>query len=141
MRSLRDREVATCASGRAIEVGDVAPDFGCIISGTQHRLTDFRGSPVVLAFHGAEWDPAHREHIETYNRLITSLGGIAGMRLLEIGGTGPWRDLSFGDQAVSLPVLSTADESIAERFGVGRGPAVFVIDADGIVRWEQVGPM
>ena len=105
-----------------------------------HRLSDFRGSPVVLAFHGAEWDPARAEHIETYNKLIASLGGLAGTRLLQIGGAGPWRELSFADAALSLPVLA-ADSAIAERYGVGRDPAVFVIDAKGMVRWSQVGPV
>ena len=105
-----------------------------------HRLSDFRGSPVVLAFHGTEWDPARAEHIETYNRLIASLGGVAGTRLLQIGGTGPWRDLSFTDASLSLPVLA-ADLAIAERYGVGNDPAVFVIDSTGVVRWSQVGPI
>jgi xanthine dehydrogenase YagT iron-sulfur-binding subunit len=123
-----------------ISVGDEAPDFDLAHSGPQQRLSDFRGSPVVLAFHGAEWDPARAEHIETYNRLIGSLGGIAGARLLQIGGEGPWRALSFSDAALSLPVLSPLDTAIAKRYGVADESAVFVIDAEGIVRWAQVGP-
>jgi len=141
MRSLIDREPHTC-HGRhvAVEVGDEAPDFDFAVAGAAHQLSDFRGSPVVLAFHGSQWDPARAEHIETYNRLIASLGGVAGTRLLQIGGAGPWRDLSFTDSALSLPVLS-ADSAVAERYGVGSEPAVFVIDATGIVRWSQVGPI
>ena len=132
MRSLIDRE--------PIQAGDDAPDFEFVAGGATHRLSDFRGSPVVLAFHGAQWDPACAEHIETYNRLIASLGGVAGARLLQIGGAGPWRDLSFTDAALSLPVLA-ADSAVAEQYGVGGEPAVFVIDASGIVRWSQVGPI
>jgi len=123
-----------------IQPGDDAPDFAFAAGGDTHQLSDFRGSPVVLAFHGTEWDPARAEHIETYNRLIASLGGVAGTRLLQIGGAGPWRDLSFTDAALSLPVL-TADSAVAERYGVGGAPAVFVIDGSGIVRWSQVGPI
>ena len=141
MRSLIDREPARCqATSVTVEVGDDAPDFDFPAGDATHRLSDFRGSPVVLAFHGAHWDPARAEHIETYNRLIASLGGIAGTRLLQIGGDGPWRDLSFTDAALSLPVLA-ADSAVAERYGVGGEPAVFVIDANGIVRWSQVGPI
>lgn len=132
MRSLIDRE--------PIQPGDIAPDFVLVSGSATHRLSDFRGSPVVLAFHGAEWDPARAEHIETYNKLIASLGGVAGTRLLEIGGAGPWRHLSFTDAALSLPVLA-ADSAVAERYGVGGEPAVFVIDASGVVRWSQVGPI
>ena len=137
MSSLLDRESSNIVH---IAPGDLAPDFH--LKGVDgQRLSDFRGSPVVLAFHGVEWDPARAEHIETYNRLIASLGGVAGARLLEIGGEGPWRALSFTDAALSLPVVSAQDADIAKRFGIGDEPAVFVIDAEGIVRWAQVGPM
>ena len=132
MHSLIDRE--------PIQPGDDAPDFAFVHAGVTHHLADFRGSPVVLAFHGAEWDPVRAEHIETYNKLIASLGGVAGARLLQIGGAGPWRDLSFSDAALSLPVL-VANSAVAECYGVASEPAVFVIDATGVVRWSQVGPV
>jgi len=142
MRSLIDREPATCRrTERAIEAGDEAPDFEFTSAGSTRRLSDFRGSPVVLAFHGAQWDPARAEHIDTYNRLIGKLGGLAGARLLEIGGDGPWRELRFADEALSLPVVTPGDTSIASCYGSGDEPAVFVIDGDGIVRWALVGPM
>jgi xanthine dehydrogenase YagT iron-sulfur-binding subunit len=133
MRSLLDPE-------SAIEPGDDAPEFIFTSPpGQRHRLSDFRGSPVVLAFHGAQWDPARREHVETYNRLIASLGGVAGARLLEIGGDGPWRDLTFADESLALPVIDATDDDIARRYGVGAEPAVFVIDASGVVRFAQFG--
>lgn len=123
-----------------IEAGDDAPDFELSGASPQRKLSDLRGSPVVLAFHGAHWDPARAEYVETYNRLVASLGGVAGTRLLEIGGDEPWRSLTFADGEISLPVLSSADGEIARRYGVGSDPAVFVIDAEGVVRWAQVGP-
>jgi xanthine dehydrogenase YagT iron-sulfur-binding subunit len=133
MRSLID-------SSAAIEPGDVAPDITFTSgAGVSHRLCDFRGSPVVLAFHGSHWDPARAEHVEVYNRLIASLGGVAGTRLLEIGGDGPWRDLTFVDESLALPVLNSSDAEAANRYGVGEEPAVFVIDGKGVVRWAQMG--
>ena len=72
---------------------------------------------------------------------MARLGGVAGTRLLEIGGDEPWRHLTFADGEMSLPVLSSSDSEIAQRYGIGTEPAVFVIDAEGIVRWAQVGPM
>ena len=142
MRSLIDREPATCRRDcMVIGPGDEAPDFELATTGSTRRLSDFRGSPVVLTFHGAHWDPARAEHIDTYNRLTASLGGLAGARLLEIGGDGPWRELKFADEAVALPIFSPNGASIAARYGAGDEPAVFVIDAEGIVRWSQVGPL
>ena len=142
MRSLIDREpLACCKSGTMIEPGDAAPDLELSGSSGKSTLSEVRGSPVVLVFHGAQWDPARAEYVETYNRLVSSLGGLAGARLLEIGGDEPWRRLRFSDGTISLPVLSSSDSAIAERYGIGTEPAVFVIDADGFVRWSQVGPM
>jgi xanthine dehydrogenase YagT iron-sulfur-binding subunit len=141
MRSLLTPELASwCDAPTVIQPGDEAPDFAIQSTGAHRRLIDFRGSPVVLAFHGAHWDPARAEHVELYNRLIGSLGGVAGARLLEIGREGPFHDLTFTDAALSLPVLGPTDDDVAKRYGVGTEPAVFVIDAEGIVRWSQIGP-
>ena len=83
-------------------------------------LSEFRGSPVVLLFHSAEWNPAEREVIDTYNRLIASLPASvsAGARLVHVAGEGAWRDLTFDDDALALPVIE-ADASIARKLGVG----------------------
>ena len=135
MRLLTDAPPAS-----QLEPGDDAPDFAFTSpTGQRHQLSDFRGSPVVLAFHGSHWDPADAEHIDTYNQLVASLGGVAGTKLLEIGGGGPWRDFTFADESLALPVLTLTDEDIARRYGLGREPAVLVIDAGGIVRFAQTG--
>lgn len=141
MRSLIDREPAWCGPAGMIEPGDHAPEFIFTVDGSPRRLSEFRGSPVVVVFHGTHWDPARDEYVDAYNRLVSSLGGVAGARLLEIGGMGPWRDLTFTDAALSLPVVTSADSDIARRYGIGDEPAVFVIDGTGVVRWSQVGPM
>ena len=121
--------------------GDQAPDFALGDGGTgpARRLSDFRGSPVVLAFHPPHWDPARGEHVETYNRLIGSLPGLAGTRLLSIGDAGPWRKLTFADDAIALPVLTDDSGDVAALYGVEGSAAVFAIDADGIVRWRHSG--
>ena len=103
-------------------------------------LSQFRGSPVVLLFHSTEWNPAEREVVETYNRLIASLPASvsAGARLVRVGGEGAWRDLTFDDDALALPIIE-ADASIAQRLGVEAEPGVVVLDADGEVRWRHTG--
>jgi xanthine dehydrogenase YagT iron-sulfur-binding subunit len=103
-------------------------------------LSQFRGSPVVLLFHSSEWNPAEREVIETYNRLIASLPASvsAGARLVRVGGDGAWGDLTFDDDALALPVIE-GDASIARTLGVDTESAVVVLDADGEVRWRHTG--
>ena len=127
------------AGGPAIPgCGDEAPDLDLVTAGGTARLSDFRGSPVILVFHPPHWDPARSEHVETYNRLIASLPGIAGARLLSIGADGPWRELSFPGETLTLAVLTDPNAAGAVRYGVAGTAAVFVIDAQGIVRWSSV---
>src|SRR5690349_21159494 len=119
-----------------LDVGDPAPDF-TLSGGAGRRLSDLRGSPVVLAFHAATWDPTRAEQVEAYNRLIERLPGLAGTRLLSISGDGPWRELTFADESLALPVVSGDTAALARLYGVEHGSAVFVVDGDGIVRWRH----
>ena len=49
---------ASAARGAALEVGDVAPDFTLPDEhGTLHRLSDYRGRRVVLAFYPKDFTP------------------------------------------------------------------------------------
>ena len=102
-------------------------------------LAEFHGSPVIVVFHPPHWDPARAEHVEMYNRLIATLPGLAGTRLLSIGDAGPWRALEFDGETIALPVVMDSAGALARRFGVADGPAVVVLDAEGAVRWRRVG--
>ncbi|HEV7703700.1 MAG TPA: 2Fe-2S iron-sulfur cluster-binding protein [Gemmatimonadaceae bacterium] len=121
------------------EIGDLAPDFEPYDDEARpFSLRNFRGSPVVLAFSSSHWDPAAREQVENYNRLIARLPGLAGARLLRIGANGPWRELGFADAQLSIPVIADGGAELATRYGVYDEAAVFVIDAHGVVRWRHV---
>lgn len=123
----------------ALLAGHEAPDFSVLTAaGESRRLADFRGSPLVIVFHAPGWDPARQEHIDAYNRLIAVLPGAGGARLVSVGGDGPWRSFAFTDGDVSLPVLDGAPGA-AEAFGVGAHSAVFVVDSDGVIRWQHIG--
>lgn len=139
-RSSLDSQLHSCAaSAKPPEVGDAAPDFNELDrSGQSLSLSDFRGSPVVLTFFSGHWDPATAEHVENYNRLIARLPGLAGARLLRIGREGPWREFGFADTQLSIPVITDGSAALALSYGVGDGPAVFVIDASGVIRWRHL---
>jgi xanthine dehydrogenase YagT iron-sulfur-binding subunit len=125
----------------SIRPGGEAPDFALpSVNGRIRRLSDFRGSPVILVFHPTHWDPSRAEHIETYNRLISSLPGVAGARLVSIGDADPWRELTFADDSFALPVVTQVGDDVANRYGVAGDAAVFVIDGDGVVRWCATDP-
>ena len=63
MRSLTDREPARYGRAGMIEPGDDAPEFTFTVDGSLRRLSEFRGSPVVVVFHGTHWDPARDEYV------------------------------------------------------------------------------
>ena len=127
---------------RSIGVGEPAPDFALADAlGRPRRLSDFRGSPVVLAFParaGERWDPARTEYVDAYNRLVARVPGGSGARLLRVGGGGErWRELTFADDAAAIPVVTEDDAAVAAAYGVTEGAAVFVLDEAGTVRWRS----
>src|SRR5438128_4295383 len=133
-------QLSTPLDARPLVPGDVVPDAPITLrNGEAGSLRDLRGSPIVLTFHAPHWDPAHREQIAAYNRLIASLPDGAGAQLLSAGGDELWHEFIFDDATVALQVLSDANEDLAPRFGVRDEPAVFVIDRDGVIRWRHVG--
>src|SRR5215510_2841275 len=110
-----------------------APDF--LIAnpdGSGHtRLSDFRGSPVVLSFHPPNWDPCRAEQIALFNRLLARFLG-PGETLVSMSLEGIWCHLQFDDQVARLPLLRAPDGDIAASYGVSGASAVFVLDGDGI---------
>ena len=137
--SLASRAGSLSQANPSPQIGEPAPDFGEHDRPRGvHLLASFRGSPVVLVFSSSRWDPAAAEHVEGYNRLISRLPGLAGARLLRIGPDGPWRELGFADAELSIPVITEGSAEMARRYGVREGPAVFVIDAAGVIRWRHV---
>jgi len=124
---------------RSPEVGDLAPDLEPQDDDdSAFSLRRFSGSPVVLAFSSSRWDPAASEQVQSYNRLIARMPGLAGARLLHIGANSPWCELGFADAQLSIPVIADGGAELAKLYGVHDEPAVFVIDAHGIVRWRHV---
>src|SRR5262245_40703905 len=119
------------------ETGCQAPDFELTDhAGQQRRLSELRGSPVLLAFHPTHWDPSWAEYVRAYNRVISN-GESHGARLLSVVGAGAWQTLVFDDASLDFPAACIDVGPIAERYGVVDGPAVFLIDPDGRVAWRH----
>ena len=121
--------------------GDFAPDFP-LADGGAARLSDLRGAPVVVAFPGIRWDPARAAYLAAYNAVVADLPGDAGARLLSVGDRGAsgaveWRELAFAATPGAGPGVGAAAPPGGALYGVGDGPAVFVLDAAGRVRWRH----
>jgi peroxiredoxin len=134
----------------ALEVGTEAPDFRLPSTPDQTvSLHEFRGRPVVLVFYPADWSPVCGDQTALYNELLPEFHRF-GAEILGISVDGPWCHVAFAhDRKLRFPLLSDFEPkgAVARQYGVYRSEdgfserALFVIDAEGIIRWNYVSPV
>jgi len=134
----------------ALRPGTKAPDF--VLHSTPDQtvsLSEFLGQPVVLAFYPADWSPVCGDQMALYNELLSTFHGL-NAALLGVSVDGIWCHLAFAaERKLHFPLLSDFEPKggVARQFGVYRRQdgtserALFVIDADGIIRWSYVSPL
>ena len=133
----------------AIQPGMAAPDFSLPSSlGTEIRLSDFSGQPVILAFYPSDWSPVCSDQMVLYNEVLPMFEEF-GAQLLGISVDGVWSHRAFAEEKqIGFPLLSDFEPkgAVAKSYGVFRDKrgtterALFVIDGKGIVRWGHVSP-
>ena len=133
-----------------IDVGDSAPDFALKATPDQTiSLKQFRGKPIVLVFYPADWSPVCGDQVSLYNEMLPEFQGF-GAQILGISVDGVWCHPAFAkDRKLRFPLLADFEPkgAVAKtlwRLRCGDGPsqrALFVIDAEGIVRWKYVSPV
>lgn len=116
----------------------------------QHvSLDELRGRPVILAFYPADWSPVCGDQMALYNEVLP-LFRRSGAQLLGISVDGVWCHAAFAaERKLHFPLLADFEPKgeVARRYGVYREHdgtcerALFVLDADGIVRWSHVSPL
>jgi peroxiredoxin len=129
--------------------GTTAPDFELPRSPDQTvSLSEFRGRPVILTFYPADWSPVCTDQLALYQEVLPEFRRF-NAELLGVSVDGVWSHLAFAkDRNLRFPLLADfepkgqvarayhvyqADEGTSER-------ALYVIDAEGIVRWSYVSP-
>ena len=111
-------------------------------------LSELRGQPVILTFYPADWSPVCTDQLALYQEVLPEFRKF-NAALLGISVDGVWSHLAFAkDRNLRFPLLADfepkgqvarayhvyqADEGTSER-------ALYVIDAEGIVRWSYVSP-
>jgi peroxiredoxin len=130
--------------------GAQAPDFSLHSTPDQRvSLREFRGHPVILAFYPADWSPVCGDQMTLYNELLSEFRRF-NAALLGISVDGAWCHLAFArDRKFRFPLLADFEPkgAVARTYGVYRHPdgvserALFVIDADGTIRWSYVSPI
>ncbi len=101
------------SSSPVLGIGDPAPEFLLAEPvGDSLKLSDLRGSTVLVIVASPHWDPVSEE--------------LAGM--YSVG----------GDAQGALRILSERRPEIASLFGVEDTTALFVVDSSGTIRWRYV---
>ena len=134
----------------ALKPGVKAPDFSLSTTPDQKvSLSEFRGQPVVLVFYPADWSPVCSDQLALYNELKPEFSEF-GAQVIGISVDGVWCHLAFSkDRKLHIPLLADFEPkgAVARKYGVYRQKdgeserALFVIDAEGIIRWSYVSPV
>jgi len=136
-----------------VEVGQPAPDFTLPSDSGEHvRLSQFRGSPVVLYFYPKDDTPGCTREACAFRDLkqeLVKLGAV----ILGVSPDGVESHKKFREKFnLNFPLLADVDHSVAEAYGAWREKtrfgkksmgiqrSTFLIDANGVVRkvWKNV---
>jgi peroxiredoxin len=133
----------------ALGPGTPAPDFTLPDpAGEPVSPRDFRGRPLVLVFFPATWSPVCGDQLSLYNEVL-SLFEEYNAQVLAISVDGKWCQRAFAEQRnLRFPLLSDFEPkgAVARLYGVYDAEkglarrALFVVDAEGIIRWSYVSP-
>ena len=127
---------AEIAAGRALGVGDRAPDFALPgVDGETTRLSSLlaRG-PVVLTFYRGAWCPYCNTQLRDYQENLGEIRA-AGASLVAISPQTPDSSLSMQEKnALTFPVLSDEGNLVSRDYGI-----VFKVDDETRERYEAVG--
>jgi peroxiredoxin len=146
----RENQLVKDEPSSALQPGTPAPNFTLHNAPDQSvSLSDFRGQPVILAFYPADWSPVCGDQMALYNEVLPEFRRF-NAELLGISVDGVWCHKAFAqDRKLHFPLLADFEPKgeVAKMYGVYRRPdgtserALFVLDAQGMIRWSYVSPV
>ncbi len=136
---------------RTPEIGQAAPDFtlpGATLMAGNAVFPDFtlsaqRGSPLVLAFYPGDNTAVCTRQLCSYTSGLEQFTS-SGATVWAISPQGLESHEQFARKyGLAFPLLADEGLKVSRQYGITLGSAgvrrsVFVIDADGIVRWKHV---
>jgi thioredoxin-dependent peroxiredoxin len=142
-----------------VDVGDTAPDFELLgTRGKTFKLSDYRGRNVVLAFYPGDATTVCTKQFCSYrdkgDRIDQLDAEVLGISPQSVDSHEHWVE----EQQLNVPLLADEDLAVAKSYGVTGwlGPlarftqlnetpggryvqrAIFVVDAQGLVRYRHV---
>ncbi len=127
----------------SISIGDRAPDFTLPgTNGSTHSLSDFAGKPLVLVFYPGDDTPVCTRQLNSYNEGIEQFADLDA-QVVAISAQDVASHDAFSDKhGFQFPLLADVDKEVAGAYGT-LGPlgfprrSIFIIDADGVVRYAH----
>jgi peroxiredoxin Q/BCP len=131
------------------EVGRPAPEFSLDGSDSTdegrrtYSLSDYRGQVVVLVFYPGDNTPVCTRQLNAYTDDIDRFEEVGAQVLaLSPQSVVSHDEFSCKQGGFGFPLLADVDKAVGEAYGI-LGPlgfyrrSVFVIDAEGVVRWAH----
>jgi peroxiredoxin len=133
-----------------LAAGTPAPDFTLPQNpDAPLRLSYLRGRPVILLFYPADWSPVCGDEVALFNEVLPEFQRY-GAELIGISVDGVWCHRAFKEaRNLRFPLLADFEPkgAVSRAYGVYRAQdgiserALFVIDAEGIIRWSYLSPI
>jgi peroxiredoxin Q/BCP len=126
-----------------VDVGDIAPGFELAgTGGRTYRLSDYRGGNLILAFYPGDFTVVCTKQFCSYrdqdHRLQSMDAELLGISPQSVES----HERFASEYELTVPLLADEDRAIARDYGVAAGRlvrrAIFLIDAEGIVRHRHV---
>ena len=118
----------------------MSPDFALQdTEGNMHRLSDYRGKPVIINF-WTTWCPPCREELPSMNRAwhLLEKEGIA-MLALNMGEDEDAIFIFSADYPTDFPILMDQSGEVIEQWPVKGLPTTYVIAPDGTFAYRAIG--
>jgi peroxiredoxin len=114
-----------------------APDFTLLdLDGESHSLHEYEGQVVILNFWSAECPWSQRSDEKIIDYLHNWDSGVQYLPIASNANEGQ-QIISAAAKTRQLPlILRDPDHQVADLFGAATTPHLFVIDADGILRYQ-----
>lgn len=129
-------------TGTAEEKGSEAPDFTVYdLEGNAHKLSDFRGKPVLLNFWASWCGPCQME-MPDFQKYYETYGDKVNFVIVNLTDgqqeTVETASAFIAKKGYTFPVYYDTDIDAVAKYGVNAVPVSYFIDAEGyFVAWAQ----
>ncbi|MGB8862393.1 MAG: peroxiredoxin [Ilumatobacteraceae bacterium] len=127
----------------SLSIGDRAPSFTLpATGGGEASLSDYLGKPLVLVFYPGDDTPVCTKQLNSYNDDLSQFEAL-NAQVVAISAQSVESHEKFANKhGFKFPLLADTDKTVAAAYGT-LGPlgfprrSVFILDADGVVRYAH----